>query len=210
MIVVHHLNDSRSQRILWLLEELGAPYEIKNYTRDATTRLAPPELKAVHPLGKSPVITDGATTIAESGAIVDYIVRKYGKGGFAPATGSADFEKYNEWLHYAEGSAMLPLLLNMYVMRLGDAGAPLHPRIAEEMANHLGYVNASLEGRDWLMGKDITGADVQMSFVGEVTRAFGQSDKYPNIMAWVERFQARPAYLAAVARGGAYTLGPAR
>src|SRR3954470_2202978 len=105
MLVVHHLNDSRSQRILWLLEELGAPYEIKHYARDATTRLAPPELKAVHPLGKSPVITDVDETIAESGAIVDYVLRKYGKGCLAPAAGAADFEKHNEWLHYAEGSA---------------------------------------------------------------------------------------------------------
>ncbi|MFI4966054.1 MAG: glutathione S-transferase family protein [Caulobacterales bacterium] len=208
MLVVHHLNDSRSQRILWLLEELGTPYEIKPYQRDATTRLAPPELKAVHPLGKSPVITDGAVTIAESGAIVDYIVRKYGDGRLAVAAGSPDFENYNEWLHYAEGSAMLPLMLNMYVMRLGEAGAPLHPRIADEMANHLGYVDRSLGGRDWLMGSELTGADIQMSFVGEVTRAFGQADKYPNIKAWVERFQARPAYVAALAKGGPYNLGP--
>ena len=208
MLVVHHLNDSRSQRILWLLEELGAPYEIKFYKRDATTRLAPPELKAVHPLGKSPVITDGAETIAESGAIVDYIVRKYGAGRLARTPGAADFEKYNEWLHYAEGSAMLPLMLNMYVMRLGEAGAPLHPRIADEMANHLGYVNASLEGRDWLMGKEITGADVQMSFVGEVCNAFGQGDRYPNIKAWVDRFQKRPAYRTALEKGGPYNMGP--
>ena len=208
MLVVHHLNDSRSQRILWLLEELGAPYEIKFYKRDATTRLAPPELKDVHPLGKSPVITDGAETIAESGAIIDYIVRKYGAGQLARTPGAADFEKYNEWLHYAEGSAMLPLMLNMYVMRLGEAGAPLHPRIADEMANHLGYVNASLEGRDWLMGKDITGADVQMSFVGEVCNAFGQGDRYPNIKAWVDRFQNRPAYRTALEKGGPYNMGP--
>jgi len=210
MLVVHHLNDSRSQRILWLLEELGAPYEIKHYKRDATTRLAPPELKEVHPLGKSPVITDGAETIAESGAVVDYIVRKYGKGRFAPAPGSADAEKYNEWLHYAEGSAMLPLMLNMYVMRLGEAGAPLQPRIASEMDNHLGYVEQSLEGRDWLMGEDFTAADIQMSFVGEVGRAMGQADKHPNIKGWVERFQARPAYIAALEKGGPYNLGPAR
>ena len=210
MLVVHHLNDSRSQRILWLLEELGAPYEIKFHQRDAATRLAPPELKAVHPLGKSPVITDSDVTIAESGAIVDYIVRKYSQGRLAVGPGSPDFEKYNEWLHYAEGSAMLPLMLNMYVMRLGDAGAPLHPRIADEMANHLGYVDASLKGRDWLMGKALTGADIQMSFVGEVMRAFGQSDKYPDIKRWVEDFQARPAYQAALDKGGAYNLGPAR
>jgi glutathione S-transferase len=208
MLVVHHLNDSRSQRILWLLEELSAPYEIKFYQRDATTRLAPPELKAVQRLGKSPVITDGTETIAESGAIVDYIVRKHGGGRLAPAAGSADFETYNEWLHYAEGSAMLPLMLNMYVGRLGEAGAPLQPRIDSEIANHVGYVNQSLEGRDWLMGQDLTGADIQMSFVGEVTRAFGRADQYPNVKAWVERFQARPAYQAALEKGGPYNLGP--
>jgi glutathione S-transferase len=208
MLVVHHLNDSRSQRILWLLEELGAPYEIKFYQRDAPTRLAPPALKAVHPLGKSPVITDGEMTIAESGAIVDYLVRTYGGGRLAVAPGEPDFEKYNEWLHYAEGSAMLPLMLNMYVMRLGEAGAPLHPRIQSEMANHLGYVNQSLEGRDWLMGSELTGADVQMSFVGEVGNAFGQGERYPNIKAWVDRFQARPAYQKALEKGGAYNLGP--
>ena len=134
MLTLHHLNDSRSQRILWLLEELGTPYEIKRYQRDATTRLAPPELTAVHPLGKSPVITDGGLTIAESGAIVDYIIRTYGKGAMMPSTDSADYETYNEWLHYSEGSAMLPLMLNLYVSRLKEAGAPLHPRIDSEMA----------------------------------------------------------------------------
>ena len=210
MIVVHHLNDSRSQRILWLLEELGAPYEIKNYQRDATTRLAPPELVAVHPLGKSPVISDGAHTINESGAIIDYIIRHEGKGRLAPKPDTDDYETYLQWLHYAEGSAMLPLMLNMYVARLGEAGAPLQPRIASEMANHLGYVDGALAGREWLVGSDITGADIQMSFVGEVTRAFGQTDKYPNIKAWVERFQARPAYLRALEKGGPYNLGPSR
>jgi glutathione S-transferase len=118
MLTLHHLNDSRSQRILWLLEELGTPYEMKRYQRNAETRLAPPELKEVHPLGKSPVITDGGTTIAESAAIVDYIIRRYGKGAMMPAAGSADYEAYNEWLHYSEGSAMLPLMLNLYVGRL--------------------------------------------------------------------------------------------
>src|SRR4051794_13100780 len=140
MLVVHHLNNSRSQRILWLLEELGAPYEIKRYQRDATTNLAPPELKAVNRLGKSPVITHGDLTIIESGAIIDYIQRRYGGGRLAPAQGSNDYEAYNQWLHYAEGSAMLPIMLNLYVGRLGEAGAPLKPRIEDEMANHLGYV----------------------------------------------------------------------
>ena len=209
MLVVHHLNDSRSQRILWLLEELGAPYEIKFYQRDATTRLAPPELAAVHPLGKSPVITEDGLAINESGAIVDYIVRKHGHGKLAPPAGTAAHEKYLEWLHYAEGSAMLPLMLNMYVGRLGEAGAPLHPRIQGEMANHLSYVNGALDGQDWLLG-DFTAADVQMSFVGEVARAFGQMDTYPNIKGWVERFQARPAYATALEKGGAYNLGPAK
>ncbi|THD73202.1 glutathione S-transferase [Phenylobacterium sp.] len=209
MLVVHHLNDSRSQRILWLLEELGAPYEIKYYQRDAATRLAPPELKAVHPLGKSPVITDGDTTIAESGAIVDYIQRKYGGGRLGPPAGEAAAEKYGEWLHYSEGSAMLPLMLNMYVGRLGEAGAPLHPRIQSEMANHLSYVEGSLKGRDWLMG-DFSAADIQMSFVGEVARAMGQMETYPDIKGWVDRFQARPAYARALEKGGAYNLGPAK
>jgi glutathione S-transferase len=206
MIVVHHLNNSRSQRILWLLEELGVPYEIKFYRRDAVTNLAPPELKAVHPLGKSPVITDGAITIAESGAIVDYIIRKYGHGKLAPAPDAADYETYLEWLHYAEGSAMLPLMLLLYTMRLGEAAAPLKDRIDGEIDNHLGYVNAALEGRPYLMGETLTGADVQMSFVGEVGRAFGRLANYPNIAAWVERLHERPAFKAALEKGGAYNL----
>ncbi len=132
MLTLHHLNDSRSQRILWLLEELGTPHEIKRYQRDAQTRLAPPELKAVHPLGKSPIIVDGDVRIAESGAIVDYIIRRYGKGAMMPAPGTSEYEAYNEWLHYSEGSAMLPLMLNLYVGRLKEAGSPLHPRIDSE------------------------------------------------------------------------------
>ena len=138
-------------------------------------------------------------------------MRKHGGGpATAPISAPRSSEKYNEWLHYAEGSAMLPLMLNMYVMRLGEAGAPLHPRIQSEIANHLSYVEGSLAGRDWLMGKDLTAADIQMSFVGEVARAMGQMDKYPNIKGWVERFQARPAYLTTLEKGGAYNLGPAK
>lgn len=205
MIVVHHLNNSRSQRVLWLLEELGAPYEIKFYQRDAVTNLAPPELKAVHPLGKSPVITDEGLTIAESGAIMDYIVRKHGGGRLAPKPGTVEHEKYLEWLHYAEGSAMLPLMINLYVMRLGEAGAPLKDRIDSEIDNHLGYVNAALEGRDYLLGA-FGCADAQMSFVGEVGRAFGRLGPHPNIAAWVDRLHARPAFKAALEKGGAYNL----
>jgi glutathione S-transferase len=209
MLVVHHLNDSRSQRVLWLLEELGLPYEIKHYQRDASTRLAPAELKAVHRLGKSPVLSDGASTLIESGAIVDYLVRHYGKGRLMPAVGSAEFEAYQQWLHYAEGSAMLPFLLKMYVSRLGDAGAPLAPRIESEIANHLGFVEHSLQGRQWLVGQALSGADIMMSFVGEVAGARAERASYPNLDAWVQRFQQRPAYAKALQRGGPYTFAPA-
>jgi glutathione S-transferase len=203
MIVVHHLNDSRSQRILWLLEELNVPYEIKHYQRDAQTRLAPPELKAIHPLGKSPVITDDGRVIIESGAIIDYIVRHYGQK-LQPAVTSKEYDDYQQWLHYAEGSAMLPLLLKLYVSRLGDAGAPLSPRIESEIANHIGFVNSSLESKEWLVGGEMTAADIQMSFVGEAASARTNRAAYPNIEAWVKRFQARPAYQKALARGGPY------
>ena len=206
MITVHHLNDSRSQRILWLLEELELPYEIAFYARDAVTRLAPPELKAVHPLGKSPVITDGAATIIESGAIIDYILRRHGGGRLVPATDSAGYDAYVQWLHYAEGSAALPLMLKLYTGRLGEAAAPLAPRIDSEIANHLGYVEASLAGRNWLVASDLTGADVQMSFIGEIAGAYGLRASYPNIEAWVKRFQARPAYQRALEKGGPYSF----
>src|ERR1700719_980641 len=169
MLTLHHLNDSRSQRVLWLLEELEVPYEMKRYRRDPQTRLAPPELTAVHPLGKSPVITDGDIRIAESDAIVDYVIRRYGQGNgkpaMMPAPGSADYEAYNEWMHYSEGSAMLPLMLNLYVSRLKEAGAPLHPRIDSEMANHLGYTERALQGRELFVRRSLTGADIQMSCV---------------------------------------------
>ena len=207
MLVVHHLNDSRSQRVLWLLEELELPYEIKHYQRDATTRLAPPELKAVHPLGKSPVLTDDGRTMIESGAIVDYLIRRHGQGRLQPAAQTTDFDAYQQWLHYAEGSAMLPLLLKLYVSRLGDAGAPLWPRIESEIANHLGFVDQSLQGRPWLLGDEFSGADIQMSFVGEVAVAGGSRSDYPSLATWVARFQARPAYRKALERGGPYAYG---
>jgi glutathione S-transferase len=204
MLTLHHLNDSRSQRILWLLEELGVPYEMKRYQRNAQTRLAPPELTAVHPLGKSPVITDGDITLAESGAIVDYIIRHYGKGALMPAAGSADYEVYNEWLHYSEGSAMLPLMLHLYVGRLKEAGAPLHPRIDSEMANHLGYVDGALKGKQFLVGDTLTGADIQMSFVGDMAKVFDKLGPYPGLAAWLSRMHARPAFQRSIEKGGAY------
>jgi glutathione S-transferase len=204
MLTLHHLNDSRSQRILWLLEELGTACEIVRYQRDATTRLAPPELTKVHPLGKSPVITDGDLTIAESGAIVDYLIRHYGQGAMMPAPGSRDYETYNEWLHYSEGSAMLPLLLHLYISRLKEAGAPLHPRIDSEIANHLGYVDGALKGREFFVGNALTGADIQMSFVGEMAKVFNKLAPYPNLAAWLSRMHARPAFQRSVETGGAY------
>ena len=204
MIVVHHLNDSRSQRVLWLLEELGVRYDIRHYARNATTRLAPPELLPVQPLGKSPVIEEDGLTVIESGAIVDYLIRHHGGGRLQPAAGTRDYEVYNQWLHYAEGSAMLPLMLKLYTGRLGDAAAPLNPRIESELANHLGYVDRALQGRDWLVGDSLTGADIQMSFVGEAAR--GLRAQYPAMDAWVRRCQARPAYQRALERGGPYTL----
>ena len=207
MIVVHHLNESRSQRILWLLEELGLDYEIKKYERDPATRLAPAELKAVHPLGKSPVISAGDRVSHESGAIIDYIIRWHGGGRLAPEPDKAAYDEYQMWLHYAEGSAMLPLMLFMYVMRLGDAAAPLHPRIESEIANHLGYIDQSLSGKAFLLGEELSGADIQMSFIPEVAKAFGKLPAYPNMAAWIERLHARPAWQTALEKGGPYTLG---
>jgi len=206
MIVVHHLNDSRSQRILWLLEELELPYEIKPYQRDAQTRLAPPELKKVHALGKSPVITDGNRTIIESGAIIDYVVRRHGGGRLQPSPETPAYDDYQQWMHYAEGSAMLPLMLNLYAARLGEAAAPLKPRIESEISNHLAYIDGALNGRQFLVNDALTGADIQMSFVGEVAGAFGKRTEYPNLDAWTKRLHQRPAYKKALEKGGAYNL----
>ena len=207
MLVVHHLNESRSQRILWLLEELGLPYQLVLHTRDKQTRLAPPSLTAIHPLGKSPVIVDGDLTVIESGAIIDYVIRRHGEGRLAPDPASADYDRYQQWLHYAEGSAMLPLMLNMYVARLGEAAAPLHPRIQSEIANHLAFVNDSLAGRDFFVGDALSGADIQMSFVPEVAKAMGKLADYPHMAAWIECMHARPAWTAALDKSGPYALG---
>ena len=204
MIVVHHLNDSRSQRILWLLEELGLPYEIKRYQRDAKTRLAPPELKAIHPVGKSPVITDGTKTVYESGAIIDYVIRRHAGGRLQPDPVTPAYDDYQMWMHYAEGSAMLPLMLNLYVSRLGEGGAPLHARIESEIANHLGYLDAHLTGRNFLVGDSLTGADIQMSFIPEIAEVYGKRAAFPNLDAWIKRLHARPAYKSALEKGGPY------
>jgi glutathione S-transferase len=164
----------------------------------------------VHPLGKSPVITDGDVRIGESGAIVDYIIRSYGQGNGKPAMmpkpGNAEYEAYNEWLHYSEGSAMLPLMLNLYVSRLKEAGAPLHPRIDSELANQLGYVEGALKGREFFIGNSLTGADIQMSFVGEMANAFDKLSPYPDLAAWLSRMHARPAFQRSIEKGGSYRL----
>jgi glutathione S-transferase len=204
MIVLHHLNDSRSQRVLWLLEELGLPYEIRRYQRDPKTRLAPPELRAVHPLGKSPVLVDDGRTIIESAAILDYLIRRHGGGRLQPDPASADYDRYQQWMHYAEGSAMLPLMLNLYVSRLGEAGAALAPRIESEIANHLGHLDGVLAKGPWMLGDMFSGADIQTSFVGEIAGQFGKLAGHSNLRAWVQRFQARPAYRRALEKGGAY------
>jgi len=207
MLQVHHLNNSRSQRVLWLLEELGLDYEIVKYQRDATTNLAPESLKAVHPLGKSPVLRDGERTIAESGALLDYLVRVHGGGRLAPAPGTPDHESYLEWLHYAEGSAMLPVMLKLYTARLGEAGAPLAPRIQDEIENHFGYMEAQLQDRDFFVGDALTAADVNLTFAIQAVRLLHGLEKFPRLAAFLERVQSRPAYQRAIEKGGAYAFG---
>lgn len=207
MIVVHHLEESRSQRVLWLLEELSLPYEVKRYNRDPQTRLAPPELKAVHPLGKSPVVQFDGRVLAESGAIIEYFAENESFGALSVQPGHEKRAEYLHWLHFAEGSAMLPILLMLYVFRLGEAGAPLHPRIQSEIANHLGYADAALANGDYFVDNRFTAADIQMSFVVEASAARGGLDKgRPRLMDWLARIHARPAYQRALERGGPYEL----
>ncbi len=207
MLTVHHLNNSRSQRVLWLLEELELDYRLERYQRDAETSLAPPALLAVHPLGKSPVLTDGGETIIESGAIVDYIVRRHGNGRLAPEPGTTEHEQYLQWLHYSEGSAMLPLMLKMYTGRLADGGAALQPRIDSELDNHLGYMNAALAGTDWFVGNRFSAADVQLSFVPQVARLLYTLEPFPALQGFLDRIHVRPAYRRALERGGEYAFG---
>jgi len=222
MIVVHHLNNSRSQRILWLLEELGVSYTVKRYERDAKTMLAPPALKAVHPLGKSPVVTDGDKTLVESGAIVEYLVETYGQGRLIPPAGSPERLKYTFWLHYAEGSAMPPLLLKLIFDRVESAPMPFFVKpIAKKIAQtvkrqfvnpqietHFAFVEDELAKTGWLAGGDFTAADIQMSFPleGVAARGGATKEKRPNIVAFLDRIHARPAYKAALAKGGPYDI----
>jgi glutathione S-transferase len=221
MITVHHLNNSRSQRVLWLLEELGLEYEIKRYERDKKTMLAPAALKKVHPLGKSPVITDGNVTVAESGAIVEYLVEKFGEGRLVPPPGTPAKLRYTYWLHYAEGSLMPPLLMKLVFKRVEKAPMPFFVRpVARAIAKgagtsfidpqiklHLGYIEEELGKHAWFAGKDFTAADIQMSFPLEAAAARGGLDaQWPKLTAFLERIHARPAYQRALERGGKYEL----
>ncbi len=221
MITVHHLNNSRSQRVLWLLEELGVPYEVKRYERDAKTMLAPPALLAIHPLGKSPVIVDGTVTVAESGAVVDYLIDRYGAGRLIPAAGTPERLRYTYWLHYAEGSAMPPLLLKLVFDRLANAPAPwpisaIARRIAGTVQNsfigpqlkrHLDYMEAELTAHPWFAGNEFTAADVQMSFPLEAAKSrAGLNASRPRLWGFLERIHAREAYKRALERGGPYSF----
>lgn len=216
-LTVHHLDNSRSQRVLWLLEELGLPYEVKHYRRDRKTMLAPPELRQVHPLGKSPVLTDGSVTVAESGAIVEYLVQTHGHGRLVP-TQPEDRRRWTYWLHFAEGSAMPPLLLKLVMDRVRRAPLLVRP-IANAIADQvmkgfvqpnidrqLAYVEAELTLRPWLAGADFSAADIQMSFPLEAAAARADLAAYPKIRAFLERIHARPAYRRALERGGPYAL----
>ena len=218
MIVVHHLENSRSQRVLWLLEELGLPYEVKRYERNKETMLAPPELKRLHPLGKSPVIEDDGRVYAETGAIVQHLVETHGADRLAPPKGTPEHDAYVYWLHYAEGSAMTPLLLKLVFSFMPERSPALMRPLVKAVAGraesgfvdpqlklHEDYWEGELAARDWFAGPDFTAADVMMSFPLEAAASRGGlAAGHPRCMAWLERIHARPAYRAALERGGPY------
>jgi glutathione S-transferase len=222
VIVVHHLNHSRSQRVLWLLEELGLPYEIRFYERNAQTMLAPPELRKIHPLGKSPVITDGDLTLAESGAILEYLVQRYGeKAGLRPAPESPAAIRYLYWMHYAEGSLMPPLLMKLVFDRIQKAKMPFFAKpiarsiaqraltsfVVPQIDRHLDFMEGELAGAPWFTGDDFTVADIQLSFPLEAARARGGLDtKRPHLIGFLERIHQRPAYARALERGGKFAM----
>lgn len=221
MITVHHLNNSRSQRVLWLLEELGLEYQVKRYERDAKTMLAPKALRAVHPLGKSPIVTDGDLSLAESGAIVEYLVDRYGDGRLAPARGTPERLRYTYWMHYAEGSAMPPLVLKLIFTQIPRAPMlgllrPVVRRIAQgversfvdpQIKLHLDYMEGELTKSAWFAGEEFTAADIQMSFPLEAAASRADADDgRPKLSHFLERIHARPAYQRALEKGGPYAL----
>jgi glutathione S-transferase len=220
-MIVHHLNNSRSQRILWLLEELNLPYEVKRYQRDAKTMLAPPELRAVHPLGKSPVITDGGVTLAESGAIVEYLASRYGNGILTPKADTPEYLRYIYWMHFAEGSMMPPLLLKLIFDRIESGPMPFFVRpIARKIAGTaknlmvlpnlkrlLDFMEAELGKSAWFAGPAFSAADIQMSFPVEAASVRGGLDESrPKLWAFLKTIHARPAYQRALEKGGKYEL----
>jgi len=220
MLTVHHLNNSRSQRVLWMLEELGVPYEIARYERDPKTMLAPPSLVKVHPLGKSPVLTDGKNTVAESGAILEYLVESHGEGQFAPERGTPSFLRYRYWLHYAEGSLATPLLLQLVFDQI-ERKAPFIVKpvakaistqvkgllVTPNLKRHFDYLEAELtEHGPWFAGRSFSAADVQMSFGIEAADARGLLKNRPKLADWLRRIHERPAYQRALAQGGPYDL----
>ena len=208
MLILHHLNNSRSQRIIWLLEELGVEYEIKPYQRDPDTQRAPAELKAVHQLGKSPVLEDDGLIIAETGAIIVYLLDKFGDGKLRPEKGTQEYVDYVHFLHFAEGSAMLPLLLALYTGFLGESGAPIQPMIMSEIKAILDYCEYHLISKTWFAGDEMTGADIQMIFPLEAAKARGRLKRYDACNQYVDRVHALPTYQRALEKGGPYAYGP--
>ncbi len=207
MIEVHHLNNSRSQRILWLLEELNVPYKIVPYQRDSQTMLAPENLKKVHPLGKSPVICDGEMVLPESGAIVEYLADKYGPGKLAPKVDAPERPRYLYWMHYAEGSIMTPILLAFYAVRFGEAMAPMKDRVQSQLKLHFDVIEEELEKAPYFLGDELSAADMMMSFPLEMSGSLGILDDYSNIKEFLERIRALPSYRSALEKGGAYDMG---
>ena len=203
-ITVHHLNNSRSQRILWLLEELGADYEIVSYQRDATTNLAPPELKNAHPLGKSPVIEDDGRMISESGAIIEYLCARHGGESWLPARASDAWIDHLEWMQFGESSFFVPVMLKIMAGRLGEAAAPIMPRIEEQFAAHVGFAEGKLSDTLHFVGDDWSAADVMMSFPAEIAVLQGYGEKAPKLASFVQAIHARPAWQRAREKGGAY------
>ena len=203
-ITVHHLNNSRSQRILWLLEELGADYEIVSYQRDAQTNLAPPELKQAHPLGKSPVIEDEVRMVSESGAIIEYLCERHGGTSWLPDRASDEWVQHLEWMQFGESSFFVPVMLKLYTSRLGEAAAPLMPRVDEQLAAHVEYAEKNISDDLHFVGSDWSAADVMMSFPAEIAVMQGFGAKAPKLARFVEAVHARPAWQKARERGGPY------
>jgi glutathione S-transferase len=201
MITLHHLNRSRSLRILWLLEEIGAPYDFILHERDSKTNLAPEALLDVHPLGKSPVIEMDGETVCESAAITELLCAKYAPQ-MIPAAGTPAHLRHLELMHFAEGSAMTPILLNLYVGRLGEAGAPLHPRIQSELDNHFAYMEKMLRPSGHFVLDDLSAADIMLSFPAQIAMRLERREAYPKLAAFVDALEARPAYQRAVEKGG--------